>query len=268
MTAEAAPITFTLDLEDYAPAGTPARALAIVPGVLELLAELGARGTFFVVGEFAEGEPALVKTIAAAGHEVALHGYRHVPLPNLSPATFRSETARGRDVLQDLCGVAVSGYRAPTFSLVPGSRWAVDELTELGFTYSSSVLPARSPLFGWPGQPRHPYRWPGGLLELPCPVASFGAHVANPYLGGVYFRVLPWTAVRLGLARSQANELLWLYCHPYDFDPEEPFVPRGDVGRFGNRLLWLNRAGMAARVARVLTGRAGEPLAVRARAIA
>ena len=268
MTAEAAPITFTLDLEDYAPAGTPARALAIVPGVLELLAELGARGTFFVVGEFAEGEPALVKTIAAAGHEVALHGYRHVPLPNLSPATFRSETARGRDVLQDLCGVAVSGYRAPTFSLVPSSRWAVDELTELGFTYSSSVLPARSPLFGWPGQPRHPYRWPGGLLELPCPVASFGAHVANPYLGGVYFRVLPWTAVRLGLARSQANELLWVYCHPYDFDPEEPFVPRGDVGRFGNRLLWLNRAGMAARVARVLTGRAGEPLAVRARAIA
>jgi polysaccharide deacetylase family protein (PEP-CTERM system associated) len=263
-----APITFTLDLEDYAPAGTPARALAIVPRVLELLAELGAHGTFFVVGEFAEGEPALVKTIAAAGHEVALHGYRHVPLPNLSPETFRSETARGRDVLQDLCGVAVSGYRAPTFSLVPASRWAVDELTELGFTYSSSVLPARSPLFGWPGQPRHPYRWPGGLVELPCPVASFGAHVANPYLGGVYFRVLPWPAVRLGLARSRADELLWLYCHPYDFDPEEPFVPRGDVGRFGNRLLWLNRAGMAARVARVLTGRAAEPLGVRARAIA
>lgn len=263
-----APITFTLDVEDYAPEGTPARALTTVPHVLELLAEQAATGTFFIVGEFAEAEPALVKTIAAAGHEIALHGYRHVPLPQLSPATFRSETARGRAVLEDLAGAAVTGYRAPTFSLVPESRWAVDELTELGFTYSSSVLPARSPLFGWPGQPRRPYRWPGGLVELPCPVASFGRHLANPYLGGVYFRVLPWPAVRLGLARARSDELLWLYCHPYDLDPEEPFVPRRDVGRIGNRLLWLNRSGMAARIARVLAGRAGLPLGARARTIA
>jgi polysaccharide deacetylase family protein (PEP-CTERM system associated) len=262
-----APITFTLDLEDYAPVGAPARALTIVPRVLELLAEHGARGTFFIVGELAEAEPALVRTIASAGHEIALHGYRHVPLPQLDPATFRTETARGRAVLEDLGGAAVVGYRAPTFSLVPETRWAVDELTELGFTYSSSVLPARSPLFGWPGQPKHPYRWPGGLIELPCPVATFGAHLANPYLGGVYFRVLPWTAVRIGLARSRPDEVLWLYCHPYDFDPDEPFVPRGDVGRIGNRLLWLNRSRMAARVARVLAAGAGPPLALRAELI-
>jgi len=262
-----APITFTLDLEDYAAAGTPARALAIVPRVLELLAEQDVLGTFFIVGELAESEPALVKTIAGAGHEIALHGYRHVPLPQLSPATFRTETARGREVLEDLSGAPVTGYRAPSFSLVPESRWAVAELTALGFTYSSSVLPVWSPLFGWPGQPRHPYRWPGGLLELPCPVTSFGPRLANPYLGGVYFRVLPWPAVRLGLARSRPGELLWLYCHPYDFDPDEPFVPRGDVGRFGNRLLWLNRSRMAARVARVLDGRAGLPLGIRTQSV-
>ncbi len=262
-----APITFTLDLEDYAPEGSPPRANDVVPRVLELLGEHAVRGTFFVVGELAEAEPALVKSIAAAGHEVALHGYRHIPLPQLTPAQFRSDTARGRAVLEDLTGTPVAGFRAPTFSLVPRSRWAVDELSELGFTYSSSVLPARSPLFGWPGQPRRPYRWPGGLLELPCPVTSFGPRVANPYLGGVYFRVLPWTAVRFGLARAHADELLWLYCHPYDFDPDEPFVPRGDVGRFGNRLLWVNRAGMAARVARLLAGRAGDPLGQRAAAV-
>jgi polysaccharide deacetylase family protein (PEP-CTERM system associated) len=262
-----APITFTLDLEDYAPVGAPARANAIVPRVLELLAEHAAHGTFFVVGELAEAEPELVRSIARAGHEIALHAYRHVPLPRLSPDTFREETARGRAILEDLAGSSVTGFRAPTFSLVPESRWAVDVLSELGFTYSSSVLPARSPLFGWPGQPRHPFRWPGGLVELPCPVASFGAHLANPYLGGVYFRVLPWPAVRLGLSRSQPDEVLWLYCHPYDFDPDEPFVPRGDVGRIGNRLLWLNRSGMAARVARVLTGRAGLPLGVRAQTV-
>jgi polysaccharide deacetylase family protein (PEP-CTERM system associated) len=262
-----APITFTLDVEDYAPPGTPARANLVIPRVLELLGEHDVLGTFFVVGEFAELEPALVKTIAGAGHEVGLHAYRHVPLPQLSPSVFREETARGRAVLEDLCGRAVTGFRAPTFSLVPASRWAVDELTELGFTYSSSVLPARSPLYGWPGQPHHPYRWPGGLVELPCPVASLGSLLANPYLGGVYFRVLPWPAVRLGLARSRPDEILWLYCHPYDFDPDEPFVPRGDVGRFGNRLLWVNRSGMAARVARVLAGRAGAPLAIRAQSV-
>jgi peptidoglycan/xylan/chitin deacetylase (PgdA/CDA1 family) len=150
------PITFTLDLEDYAPAGTPTRANAIVPRVLDLLAEHAVQGTFFVVGELAELEPALVKSIAAAGHEIALHGYRHVPLPQLSPTVFREETARGRAVLEDLAGAAVTGFRAPSFSLVPESRWAVDVLTELGFTYSSSVLPAHSPLFGWTWQARLP----------------------------------------------------------------------------------------------------------------
>jgi polysaccharide deacetylase family protein (PEP-CTERM system associated) len=256
-------ITFTLDVEDYAPAGTPARANTVIPHVLELLAEHAAHGTFFIVGQLAEAEPELVKRIAAAGHEVALHAYRHVPLTQLTPEVFRAETARGKALLEDLSGSPVVGFRAPTFSLVPASRWAVGELAELGFNYSSSVLPARSPLYGWPGQPRHPYRWPSGLLELPCPVASLG-RLGNPYLGGVYFRVLPWAAVRLGLARSRPDEVLWIYCHPYDFDPDEPFVPRGDVGRFGNQLLWVNRSGMAARVARVLAGRTGAPLGVRA----
>ena len=261
------PITFTLDLEDYAPAGAPARANLVIPRVLDLLAEHAIVGTFFVVGELAEAEPALVKSIAAAGHELALHGYRHVPLPQLTAAEFRADTARGRAVLEDLAGAAVTGFRAPTFSLVAESRWAVDELGALGFAYSSSVLPCRSPLYGWPGQPRHPYRWPNGLLELPCPIATVGTKLANPYLGGVYFRVLPWPAIRLGLARARADELLWLYCHPYDFDPDEPFVPRGDVGRLGNRLLWLNRRGMAARVARALAGRAGAPLSERITAL-
>jgi polysaccharide deacetylase family protein (PEP-CTERM system associated) len=263
----APPITFTLDLEEYAPVGTPARSIAIIPRVLDLLDELGALGTFFVVGEFAESEPTLVKTIAAAGHEIALHGYRHIPLPQLTPETFRTETIRGRELLEDLSGTAVTGYRAPTFSLIPETEWAVAELADLGFTYSSSVLSARSPLFGWPGAPRHPYRWPDGLVELPCPVTSIGPRLANPYLGGVYFRVLPWPAVRWGLARSRPNEILWLYCHPYDFDPGEPFNPRGDVGRFGNRLLWINRSGMRARVTRLLTGRAGAPLGVRAQSV-
>ena len=118
--------------------------------------------------------------------------------------------------------------------------WATDVLAELGFRYSSSVLPARSPLYGYPGRPRTPHRWPSGLLELPCPVADVGP-VTNPYLGGIYFRVLPWTAVRYGLSHAHPDEMLWAYCHPYDFDPGEPFQKRPDLGPWKSRLQWINR---------------------------
>ena len=260
-----APITFTLDLEDYAPVGT-ARALTIVPHVLELLAEHG-RDRHVLRRRRARGGR------AGAREDDRGRGPRdraaRVPARSASAAVtgnFRSETARGRDVLEDLAGAAVTGYRADVLArsrVALGRRRA--HRARLHVLVERAARRAARSSAG-PGQPRHPYRWPGGLVELPCPVASFGPHLANPYLGGVYFRVLPWPAVRLGLARSRPDEVLWLYCHPYDFDPDEPFVPRGDVGRLGNRLLWLNRSGMAARIARVLAGRAGLPLGVRAEA--
>lgn len=257
-----APITFTLDLEDHAAAGDERRAPGVTRTVMARLGELGIRGTVFVVGTLAESEPQLIRDLADDGHELALHAWSHTPLPQVGPERFRADTARGKALLEDLTGRPVRGFRAPTFSLVPNSAWAPDILTELGFTYSSSVLPARSPLYGWPGRPQEPSRWPGGLVELPCPVTGLGP-VRNPYLGGVYFRVLPWSAVRFGLHRAGPDEVLWLYCHPYDFDPDEPYTRRGDVGRLGNRLLWLNRAGMLDRVERILAGRHGAPLGER-----
>ena len=199
------PVTFTLDVEDYpGPDGTP-RAPELTRAVLHFLERKGVRGTFFFVGEFASEHPALVRDVARAGHEVALHAWRHVPLPELDAATFRDETKRGKELLEELSGGPVHGFRAPTFSLVDASVWATDVLAELGFTYSSSVLPARSPLHGWPGQPRVPYVWPSGVTELPCPVTHIAgsARLANPYLGGVYFRVLPWPAMSPATSASE-----------------------------------------------------------------
>ena len=256
-------VTFTLDVEDYTADGATPRALATTRRILAFLGERGVRGTFFVVGTFAAAHNDLLTDIVDAGHELALHGYHHLPLTETDADTFRREVGDIRKRMEDVVGRPMIGFRAPTFSLVPQTQWATDVLVELGFEYSSSVLPALSPLYGWPGRPRTPHRWPSGLLELPCPVANVGP-VTNPYLGGIYFRVLPWQAVRFGLARSEPDELLWAYAHPYDFDPGEPFQKRPDLGPWKSRLQWINRRRMFDRVDRLYATRAaGAPLAER-----
>jgi polysaccharide deacetylase family protein (PEP-CTERM system associated) len=256
-------VTFTLDVEDHRPSpDAPERYPTLTREVLEFLDARDARGTFFVVGEVAEAHPDLVRDIAGRGHEVGLHGWRHRPLTELDPAAFRNEVTRGKAVLEDLTGEPVVGFRAPIFSLVPESRWAVDALADAGFTYSSSVLPARSPLFGDPTLPATPFRWPNGLVELPCPVVR-AAGVGLPYLGGVYLRAIPGPASTVARRSVGRDQLLWIYCHPYDFDPDEEFWVVPDAGRLGSRLLWYNRRRTFAKVEAMLRGRAGAPLGER-----
>mgnify|MGYP003344704219 FL=1 len=261
-----APITFTIDVEDYAPAGEEVRAVAIVDSILERLSDRAITGTFFIVGELARAHPTMVERIAAAGHEVGLHGWVHVPFPELAPDVLAEHLRRGRGELEDISGQSVEGVRAPTFSLVPEAHHALDLVLDAGFRYSSSVLPARSPLFGDPTAPRHAFRWPNGLVELPCPILEWG-RIALPYLGGTYLRVLPRRIAQLGLRRATSDEILWLYCHPYDFDPDEPFRPRPELGRIGTRVMWVGRRSMFDRVEACLHGRVGRPLCDRARAI-
>jgi len=256
-------VTFTLDLEDHRPSPDhPVRYPALTREVLEFLDLRGIRGTFFVVGEVAEAAPDLVGEVAARGHEIGLHGWRHTPLTELDADSFRADVDRGKALLEDLAGRPVVGFRAPTFSLVPESRWAIDVLADAGFAYSSSILPARSPLFGDPSLPTTPFRWPNGLAELPCPVLRAGT-VGLPYLGGVYLRAIPGAASALARRSVGRHQLLWIYCHPYDFDPGEEFWVVPDAGRVGSRLLWYNRRRTFAKVESVLRGRAGLPLAER-----
>ena len=256
-------VTFTLDLEDHRP--TPdaeERYPALTRQVLDFLDARDTRGTFFVVGETADDHPDLITEIARRGHEIGLHGWRHQPLTELTPASFREDVIRGKARLEDLAGTPVLGFRAPTFSLVPESRWAVDVLRETGFTYSSSVLPARSLLFGDPTVPTTPFRWPNGLVELPCPVVRAGG-VGLPYLGGVYLRAIPGVASKVARQSVGRDQLLWIYCHPYDFDPGEEFWVVPDAGRLGSRLLWYNRRRTFAKIEAMLHHRAGPPLAER-----
>ena len=260
-------ITFTFDLEDHrAPGSTDVRYPRLTRRVLELLDGLSVRGTFFVTGEVAEQAPELVRDIAGAGHELGFHGWYHDPLPDISPVRFRDEAKRGKELLEELGGSPVLGFRAPVFSLIPSSRWAVDVLADEGYAYSSSVLPARNPLFGDPSLPTRAFRWPNGLIELPCPVARVGS-IGLPYLGGVYLRALP-RAVSAAATRVWGGaQTLWVYCHPYDFDADEPFWVAPEVGRAGSRLLWYNRRHALAKVEALLRGGAGMPLGERLTAI-
>jgi peptidoglycan-N-acetylglucosamine deacetylase len=243
-------VVFTLDLEDHRPdESAELRFTTVTDELLDDLEKWGVVGTIFVVGEVVADQPDLVARIAARGHELGLHGATHTPLPDVGAEEFRRATAEAADRLTQTIQAPVRGFRAPTFSLVPDSAWAPEILSELGFVYSSSVLPARNPLYGWPAAPRRPFRWPSGLIEIPAPVFGVGP-VSVPLLGGVYLRVAPAPLVRWAVRR--APDHAWLYVHPYDFDPDEERWRLPDVGRLGSRVMWWRRAGMKERVGTIV----------------
>ncbi len=252
-------MTFTFDLEDdgQPPAADTPRYELATRRVLDFLAARGVRATFFVVGDLAALRPALVRDVAAAGHEIGLHGLRHVPLGELGEAGFADDLRRGKALLEDVAQAPVRGYRAPIFSLTAATPWAPRRLAEEGFSYSSSVLPAGNPLFGLPGAPREPFRWADGPIELPCPLLG-RRRIAVPYLGGVYLRYLPRTLLRRAVAR-QHGRARWSYAHPYDFDPGAPFVLLPHASWTVSRILHYRRRDTFRRVEDVL-GAAGAGL--------
>ncbi len=234
-------LIFTLDLEDHRPSDAyEKRYPTVTRAILDFLDERNISATVFVLGRLAVDEPDLIREISNRGHEIAFHTFAHVPLTQESPERFRHETAEHKKRLEDLVGQSVLGFRAPTFSLTSDSQWAVDVISALGFSYSSSVLPAKSPLYGFPGAPDLPFRWPNGLLEFPVPLARLGPF-AIPFLGGIYLRYLPSWLVQYFLQNGAGQQCYWTYCHPYDFDHEEAYFRMAGTSARVSILLWLNR---------------------------
>jgi peptidoglycan-N-acetylglucosamine deacetylase len=257
------PVTVTYDLEDNRRSrGQPERFPSATELVLDFLRERRIRATVYVVGSLAETHPRLVSRIAEDGHEVGLHGFRHVSIETVGERRLPEELRRGKALLEDLIGGAVAGYRAPIFSLTPRTAWAIEHITSAGFAYSSSVLPASNPLNGYPGAPRRPFRWPTGLIELPCPVVGI-RRASIPFLGGVYLRYLPSTLVIHWLRSLGPSSGAWTYCHPYDFDPDEPFFVLPHAGWMTSRIVHHNRGGTFRRLEHLLkaAGGAGPVLA-------
>lgn len=255
------PVSFTLDFEDLRtdPEVQEERVGVVTERLLDRLRELSIRGTFFCVGEVAQQHPDLVRRMVADGHELGVHGLKHIPNDLLGPERFRVENERAKALLSDLAGEEVTLYRAPQYSLIPSTPWVPEILTDLGFRASSSVLPARSPLYGWPGAPVTPFRWPCGLIELPSPVMKLGP-ATIPFLGGTYLRLLPAMVRRRGVRTAHPDTVLWTYCHPWEFDPDEKFYVYEHGGWLVSRIGWLNRRGMQKRIEATLRPVAGPRL--------
>jgi len=234
-------VTFTFDLEDHRPNDNYSKNYPqITHDVLTYLDENQVKGTFFVVGDVAKEDPTLITDISDAGHEIAFHSMSHVTLNLENRKNFSDELHLGKILLEDLTGKAVCGFRAPVFSLTKQTSWALDILLEEGFTYSSSILPAKNILHGYPGAPAYPYYWKNGLLELPASVTNF-CGLTFPFLGGVYLRYLPKYMFSYFLNNCSDNKCMWTYCHPYDFDVTEPFFRMKGTSWIVSSVLWFNR---------------------------
>ena len=246
--------TFTVDLEEHRPNDSyPKRFPAIMHELMAFLDERNIRATVFVLGKLAENEPGLVKEISANGHEIGFHSYAHVHLNRDNSDNFRRESSRSKAFIEDLTGQAIKGFRAPAFSLTRDSMWVLEILQDLEFSYSSSVLPANNPINGFPGAPQKPFLWENGLLEIPAPLAQLGP-LTLPYLGGIYLRYLPTALVRHFISREHDKRLLWLYCHPHDFDHDEPYYTIAGTSMLTSLLLWFNRKNTFKKIDRILRG--------------
>ncbi len=207
--------------------GLDRRVEANTDRVLAQFAEARVHATFFTLGWVAERHPALVRRIVDAGHELASHGFGHELVHAIGAEKFRADVTRAKAILEDAGGVAVHGYRAPTFSIAPRiAPWAHAVLAETGHLYSSSVFPVRHDLYGAPDAPRVPWRPdPNGVLELPMTTVRLGGRNL-PCAGGGWFRMFPYGLFRTGLARVNAQEKLRgiFYFHPWEIDPSQPRV--------------------------------------------
>jgi polysaccharide deacetylase family protein (PEP-CTERM system associated) len=252
----------TIDVEDYFHVSAFARHIARdawermpcrvernVDLILALLADRGARATFFVLGWVAERYPGIVRRIVDGGHEVASHGYGHARATEQTREQFLEDIARARALLEDISGVAVRGYRAPSFSIGGGNLWALECIREAGYRYSSSLYPIRHDHYGMPEAPRfaHYPATSGGLLELPITtVRVFNRNL--PAGGGGYFRLLPYGVSRWCLRRVNNidRQACIFYFHPWELDPGQPRLRGIDLKtRFRH---YVNIASMERRV--------------------
>lgn len=234
--------------------GIERRARGGVDRLLALCDEAGIRATWFLLGWLAERDPALVRSIADAGHEIGCHSYAHPVIYDLTPDAFREDTRRGRDALGEVLGFAPTLYRAPSFTIVPRSYWALEILAEEGFRVDSSLFPVAHPRYGNPDGPRDPFRLghEDGLLVLPMTTLRlFGRNL--PFSGGGYFRLFPEPLLR-GCARrvqDAQGEPVVYYFHPWELDSYRPEV---DLGWLQNLRSQGGKKDLYAKLARALDG--------------
>ena len=228
----------TVDVEDYFHASAfdrvvprtswferESRVVRNTHRLLEFFHNHGVNGTFFMLGWVAERFPSLVREIDSCGHELASHGFHHQLVYTLTRDQFRDDVRRAKATIEDTVGRPVHGYRAPSFSIIRPSLWALDVLIEEGYRYDASIFPIHHDRYGIPDAPRLPHvieRGAGSIVEVPASTTRIGP-LNVPIAGGGYFRVLPYAFTRWGIARLNAvGQPAVFYIHPWEIDPDQP----------------------------------------------
>lgn len=229
----------TVDVEDYFQVSAmepyiersqwesiPCRVERNVDRILAMLSDANAHATFFTLGWVAERYPKLINRIVGGGHELASHGYGHHRATDLTPDQFSEDVRTAKRVLEDISGVEVIGYRAPSFSIGHRNLWAFDTLASAGYQYSSSIYPIRHDHYGMPDAPRFAHGRKEGLTEFPVTTIRIG-QTNFPAGGGGYFRLLPYSVSKWLLQRVNGvdQEPCIFYFHPWEIDFEQPRVP-------------------------------------------
>ncbi|MGB7405842.1 MAG: XrtA system polysaccharide deacetylase [Pacificimonas sp.] len=183
--------------------------------------------TFFTLGWVAERLPSLIREIVTRGHEIASHGYGHDRVHGFTAEEFRADLRKAKALIEDAAGIAVRGYRAPSFSIGKTNAWALDVLAEEGYAYSSSVAPIQSDHYGWPEAPRFPHKPVRGseMLEIPVTTVEYaGRRMACG--GGGFFRLLPYRFSSWAIDRvnREDGEAVVFYFHPWEIDPDQPRI--------------------------------------------
>ncbi|MES9927377.1 MAG: XrtA system polysaccharide deacetylase [Candidatus Thiodiazotropha sp. 6PDIVS] len=221
--------------------------------ILKIFDEKEIKGTFFILGWVAERNQKLVKEIHNLGHEVACHGYSHDLVYKQTPEQFLEETSKSKQILEDIVGASVNGYRAASYSITSKSLWAIDILSECGFTYDSSIFPIIHDRYGIPGADTKPhiFQTDKGNKIVEFPLSTVG--VLNrrfPISGGGYFRLFPYWLSNKGLYRvnNHDNVPFIFYMHPWEIDEGQPkikssmlseFRHYNNIDKFETRLLKL-----------------------------
>lgn len=209
----------------------PSRVRRNTERILELLCQYQQKATFFILGVVAERDPALIRQIAEAGHEIGCHSYAHYRVFTLTPAVFRDDLRRAKSIIEDATGVRVFGHRAPTFSIREDSRWSLEILAEEGFEYDSSIFPIRHDLYGMPNAPRFIYNHDlnNGMQLVEVPPSTVRWMGRNFGVGGGgYLRQLPMAYTRWGIKQiHQERQPVNVYFHPWEIDPAQPRIRSG-----------------------------------------
>jgi polysaccharide deacetylase family protein (PEP-CTERM system associated) len=239
----------TIDVEDYwsifsrdwlhIPDAEPTDAVVKnTEWFLETFSQYNVKATFFILGEVAQSFPQLIKDIANAGHEIAVHGFYHRQVFKLSRDEFKKEVADAKKLLEDLSGQKVIGHRAPAFSINKDTKWALEVLAELGFKYDSSISPMAGKRYGWQDfkKETHPMDLPDDKSIIEVPMSTISLYIKELGVGGGYFRHFPYIYTKFAINHIQKKRPTIFYMHPYEIDTERKELSFGNVSEEQKRI--------------------------------